>query len=117
MSKIVEVPRRRGIWLHTYEYVRSRTTFQWFAYSLLGGLALFGGLAFGWLALTAGSDVPLAGRLLRLAIPIAMIGYGLLEFPAGIIYLVRRRRDEPVDLWDCETPEDPAVQERRHPHH
>ncbi len=110
--KLVEMPRRRGIWLHPYEDIRTRTPFAWFAYSVLGTLGLLGGIALLWLVFTL--DIPKAARFIEAVIAIPAIGFGILEVPAGIIYLIRRRRGEPIDLWDFETPDDPAVQKHRH---
>jgi hypothetical protein len=113
-EKIVELRRRRGIWLYSYDQIKTRTPFYWFASSLLGSLAFFGGSVVAWLMWSSSSDLPLAGRLFRMIIPMAMISYGILEFPPGIIYLFRRRHHQPVDIWDYETPEDQAVKERVH---
>jgi hypothetical protein len=41
-----------------------------------------------------------------------ILAVGVIEFPAALIYAYRRSRREPVDMWDCETPNDPAVRER-----
>ena len=107
MHRLVRMPKRRGIWLFDYEQIKHRTPFQWFASSLLGGLALIGGAFVGWLSWQASDRAEWYSRLFALTVPAAMIAYGVVNFPGGIIYLLRRRRGEPVDVWDCETPDDP----------
>ncbi len=114
MHKFTEMPARRGIWLYSYEYVRNRTPFFWFASSFLGALALIGGIVFGWLTWFSSPMLEVEARLFRSIIPVTMLAYGILEFPPGIIYLSRRWRGLPADLWDYETPDDPSVQERLH---
>jgi len=106
------MPERRGIWLYSYEDIKRRRPFTWFAYSVLAALALLGACGFGGLALYTAQKAGLVGFFVYLAFVIAMLAYSIIELPAGIIYLVRRRRGEPVDMWDCETPYDPAVKER-----
>ncbi len=75
---------------------------------LLGFLAFcFGvmsGIAF-WQR-TAGFSV--VGGVITMIVPAAMICYALLNFPAALIYFYRKQRGIPTDVWDCETPNDPA---------
>lgn len=107
------MPKRRGIWLDEYQEIKYRTAFQWFAESVFGGLALIGGGTLVFLTWTS-ERVESQGLVLGSVAAFALITYGFLKLPGGIIYLIRRKKGEPVDVWDYETPDDPSVQQRRH---
>jgi hypothetical protein len=104
------VHQGRGVWLYSYEYIRTRTKFVWIASFILGLITSAFAVACLWgVVHEFRKDERIDGGLIGIAGMLA--GIGLLEVPAGIIYFWRRRRGEPVDLWQVETPNDPAVRD------
>ena len=115
MKKLTEMPERKGIWLSDYNDIKYKTGYQWFAEFVFWMLAILFGVFLACLFWRDSAREEVSNRILALLIPAVIVAFGLFKLPGSIIYLVRRRRGEPIDIWDCETPNDPAVQERHHP--
>ncbi len=114
MTRKLEVlPEKRGIWLWSYDEIKYKTPFEWFATGLLGFLALTLGLTLAVTFWEKTKDATLIGRAWPQIVPAGIITFGLLHFPAALIYLFRKARHQPVDVWECETPNDPALTHRR----
>ncbi|MGE5206657.1 MAG: hypothetical protein ACM3PW_13655, partial [Chlamydiota bacterium] len=100
---VLQMSRRRGIWLFDYEDIKHKTPFSMFAWLVLGTGALAGGSAFLWLIIGRWSNnATLLSKTISLVIPGAMICYGIAFAPAGLIYFLRRRRGEALGMWDHE---------------
>lgn len=115
MKKLTQMPERKGIWLSDYKDIKYKTAYQWFAEFVFGVLAILFGLSLGCLFWRDAAGEEISTRILALFLPVGVVAFGIFKLPGSIIYLLRRLRGEPIDVWDCETPDDPALQERRHP--
>jgi hypothetical protein len=100
----------RGVWLYSYDYIRTRTRLIWIASFTLGLITSASAVAFLWGVaheFREEQNVDFGA----IAIAAMLAGIGVLEVPAGLIYFWRRWRGEPVDIWQTETPNDPAVRD------
>ncbi len=118
MGKSTEMPERRGVWFYSYDQVRLKTRVEWIGSLVIGLFFLVLGVPFGISMWQMPTDSGWIGRAAAMVLPSAFVAVGLFEFPAALIYFYRKWHGIPVDIWDCETPNDPAVQEEHchHPH-
>ncbi len=100
---IFQMSRRKGIWLFDYEDIKYKTTFGMIAWLVLGIGGLVGGSVLLWLIIGRwGNNATLLSKAIILVIPVAMICYGIAFAPAAFLYFLRRRRGEPLGVWDHE---------------
>ncbi len=99
--KVIQLSARKGVWLHSYDNIKHRTAVEWFANSVLGALGLIFGIFILWVVATHEARTGDVGTSVLIAL--AAICFGLVEFPAAVIYYYRRRHGKPVDVWDYET--------------
>jgi hypothetical protein len=116
VAEQLQMPERRGVWLYSYDQVKHRTRMEWIGSLVIGLFFLILGVPFGISMWQISTDSGLIGRAAAMVLPLAFVAVALVEFPAALIYFYRKSRCIPVDIWDCETPHDPAVQEHHGQH-
>ena len=110
MTQQFTIPPRRGIWLYTYEQIRTRHPITWLLTGIFSGIAFLAGLGL-LVFLCTNPEAGRPSRDVTFLIAAAILAVGIIDFPASLIYAYRRHRREPIDMWDCETPNDPAIRE------
>jgi hypothetical protein len=105
---------RKGIWLFDFDQIKYEHPFHYIAYVLLGSGALLFGFLLVWILYGRWNHESFLALIEALIVPAAMIAFGMMLLPLGVLYFVRRAKGDVVDVWSAEAPEVDDSPEENH---